>query len=88
MLLLVANGLMISNFVMLELLHVGFTVVEVLFGLRAVLQDASVWWFYTEHSGGFRRLRSLCQYLDLERTVAVSFYRLTPLATVTEGLPL
>ena len=52
MLLLVANGLIISNFVMLELLHDSFTVVEVLFGLRAVLQDASVWWFYAGHSGG------------------------------------
>ena len=31
MLLLVANGLMISNLVMLELLHVGFAVIEVLF---------------------------------------------------------
>ena len=83
---LVANGLIISNFVMLELLYVGFTVVEVLFGLRAVLQDASVWWFYAGHSGGCRRLRSLFQYLDLEKTVAISFYLLTPLATVTEGL--
>ena len=34
------------------------------------------------------RLGSLCRYLDLWRTVTVSFGRLTLLATVTGSLPL